>query len=221
MSIKQLREMTGAGLMDCKKALEAAGNDIEKALVILKEKGIAKAQKRSNNLANEGAIFIVESDTSYVMLNIGTETDFVAKNDHFCSEILKEAVKFAKNNQNDILNEEFNQQLAMLSATMGENILLKDAFKFVKSSQAIVETYIHNHLNANFLNIGKIGVVVAANLDIDREILKNIALHIASFKPNSIEELNEQCYLMDNKLTVAKFCQIHSINIADFRVFSI
>ena len=218
MSVKQLREMTGAGIMDCKKAFDAANGDIEQAIVLLQEKGVAKALKRSGNDANEGVVVIVEDDNACSMLQFGTETDFVAKNDGFCQFCSDEAEKFAKSSSDLTSDSDFVKRLSLFSGKVGEDLVLKNSFKTSKDNN--ITTYIHSNVNSKFLNIGKIGVVLVTKNEKSDDI-KNIALHIAAFKPENIKELNDQDYLMDNKLKVAKFCADNDISVLDFKVFAV
>ena len=184
--IKELRERTGAGMLDCKKALEENNGDIEKAIDWLREKGIAKAAKKSGRVAAEGLVFgAVSSDRKKgVVLEFNSETDFVAKNDEFksfgeklvelslthdvSSEDELRAVQLEGKSIDEVINE--------LIAKIGENMNLR-RLTAVKTN-GFVETYIHLG--------GKIGVLLEMNGEATPENIekaKGVAMHIAAMDP--------------------------------------
>ena len=159
--IKELREKTGAGFLDCKKSLEDNNNDIEKSIEALRKKGLAKASKKSDRVANEGAIGIYSNDNITVILKVNSETDFAAKSDTFLnfldnlgnlvlnhnSKIDKEiflSLKYENGNVQDYFNS--------MIAKIGENLILNDLI-IIENSNSYSNFYIHNSYRSN---IGKI-----------------------------------------------------------------
>ncbi|MDD3711232.1 MAG: translation elongation factor Ts, partial [Patescibacteria group bacterium] len=187
-------EMTGAGMVDCKKALDEAGGDLEKAIEFLRKKGIAKASKRSEREASEGIILVAVNDdkTEGYIVELNSETDFVARNDKFqklTSDIL-EVVKSKKpSNSEELLSMELNastveEQISTLSGVIGEKLALG---RVAVISGQTVSAY--SHLG------GRIGVVVALDQAGKEELAGDIAMHIAAANPrylNSSEVLAEE-----------------------------
>ena len=204
INIKSLRDMTGAGFLDCKKALEANDQSIEKSIDYLRKKGLAKASKKSSRQANEGAIGIYSNDTKTALIQINTETDFAAKNEvflDFMDEIGKFVLEVDENNisienfsqlsfQGKIISEYFTDIITKI----GENIILCKLITVVNKEGCMISTYIHN---AYKKNIGKIAVVLKSKVnEINKEtniLGKNICMHIAASKPLalSIEKLDK------------------------------
>ncbi len=182
--IKKLREMTGAGMLDCKQALAASDGDMEKAIEWLRKKGLGAAAKKADKVAAEGVIAIKAEGNKAIMLEINSQTDFVAKNEkfqNFVKEVLEHAMANDFNSVEEILEssingEPFKEYLAMQIATIGENIVVRRYAKVV--SQGSLGTYVH----AN----GRVGVIVAANKDGLENELKNIAMHAAAMRPSYI-----------------------------------
>ncbi len=181
--IKELRERTGAGMMDCKKALEASNNDMDAAIEWLRTNGIAKAAKKSDRIAAEGSVFLVKNDAKAVMVEINTETDFVASNEMFIKEstIISEAIlnSNAKTNEEALAlligSETVESTLTNLTATIGEKISFR-RFVVVEGSTA---TY--KHANS------RIGVIVAGE-NIDESTLKDVSMHIAAMNPEYLSK---------------------------------
>jgi len=184
--IKQLRERTGAGISDCKKALDEAGNDIDKAIEILRKKGIAKAAKRGDRTTSEGIIELAvnEEGTEGYIIEVNSETDFVAKNEKF-QNFVKEILTIIKENKPadmDALNalpmkeSTVQEALTSLSGTIGEKLVIKD---FDIMSAETVSGY--SHLG------GKIGVLVAFDKKIDLELATSIAMQVAAANPRYIK----------------------------------
>jgi elongation factor Ts len=183
--LKDLRDKTGAGMVDCKNALEEAGGDLEKAVEILRKKGIAKAAKRTDRETKEGVIKILVSDDQkkgYIM-EISAETDFVVRSEKF-QTFADQAITAMKENNlgnlNDLLNfklGEFSvkETLENLSGVIGEKMEIKGAESL--SSDGIVAGY--NHMN------GRIGVLVAIDKD-DKELARELAMQIAAANPRYI-----------------------------------
>ena len=192
--VKQLRGTSGAGMMDCKKALEETGGDIDAAIDWLRTKGLATAAKKSGRVAAEGLVAINVAGTSAAMIELNAETDFVSRNDDFQSLALNLA-KLA-NNASDIVSlnslafpntqRTVAEEITHNIATIGENIMLR-RMKNIKVNNGRVISYIHN---ATANGMGRIGVLVALESDAVTEILeslgKQIAMHVAATKPLSL-----------------------------------
>ncbi len=180
--IKQLRERTGAGIVDCKKALEESGNDLDKAVEILRKKGIAKAAKRGDRVTSEGIIeFAVnENQNEGYILEVNSETDFVAKNEQFKTFVasILEVIKTKKPANLDALLAEqmgkgtVKESLENLSGVIGEKLKIN---KFDIFSAKTVAGY--SHLG------GKIGVLVALDKEGETQLATNIAMHVAASNP--------------------------------------
>lgn len=188
--IKELREMTGAGMMDCKNALNETNGDLDKAVQALREAGLGKAAKKAGNVAAEGLISVlVNSDnTKAVLLELNSQTDFVAKNENFVN-LTKEITTHALNNgiadaqtlaSSKINGEEFQTYLNEKIATIGENLVAR---KLSLVSGQVVNGYVHA--------TGRVGVVLAATCndevkDKAAALLRNIAMHASAMKPTVI-----------------------------------
>ena len=194
--VKKLRERTGAGMMDAKKALTEAGGDIEAAVDALRAKGLATAQKKSSRTAAEGLVGVLVEGTRGVAVEINSETDFVAKNDKFQDFVTKatavalalgnddvEALKLAAYPDGGTVGEKLTDNVA----TIGENQQIR-RIKSVAVSQGAVVAYIHN---AAAEGLGKIGVLVALESDADADTLaalgKDIAQHAAAMFPQALD----------------------------------
>jgi elongation factor Ts len=188
--IKELRELTGAGMMDCKNALNETGGDIDKAVQALREAGLGKAAKKAGNVAAEGLIAVeINSDnTKAVILELNAQTDFVAKNENFVNltkEITAHALSSNINsadalNSSKIAGNDFSTYLAEKIATIGENIVAR---KLASVEGVVVNAYVHV--------TGRTGVVLAAKCnDAAKEktvaLLRNIAMHASAMKPTVI-----------------------------------
>lgn len=189
--VKELREMTGAGMMDCKKALTATDGDMDKAVDFLREKGLATAQKKAGRIAAEGLVAtkISEDGTKAVVVEVNAETDFVAKNDTFQNYVAEVAAQALTTTAADIdafLAEPWalepektvNEALAAKIAIIGENMNIR-RFAQVEEANGFVASYIHAG--------GKIGVLVDVETDVIndavKEMAKNIAMQAAALKP--------------------------------------
>lgn len=200
--IKKIRDKTGAGFMDCKKALEESNLDIPKALDWLRKKGISSAEKKSSRTASDGLIAIEHNNNEACIIEINSETDFVARNSdfhNFVGEVSKLNLRL-KGNIDQIINANYNNSnekvsnvLINLISKIGEKITIRRA-KYIASNNGFVGTYIHNLVTKN---MGKIGVIVSINTNVDRDkiddFLKKISMHIAASNPLSlsIEKLDK------------------------------
>ncbi len=191
--IKKLRETTSAGMMDCKKALSAADGDFDAAVAWLKEKGLGAAAKKAGKVAAEGVVSIEVSDTKAVIVEINSQTDFVAQNDVFkgvVTEITKHA--FENNladaeaiNNSEINGQPFSEYLSLQIATIGENLVVRRAGMIASEDDTVA---INGYLHAN----SRVAVLLGAKCE-DKETadkvraeLKNIAMHAAAMSPSTL-----------------------------------
>ncbi|MCG9576893.1 translation elongation factor Ts [Vibrio tubiashii] len=171
--VKELRERTGAGMMECKKALVEANADIELAIENMRKSGAAKAAKKAGNVAAEGAIIIKEENGVAVLLEVNCQTDFVAKDGNFTEFAEKVAVDaLASKASVEELVAKFEEERVALVAKIGENINIRRV-QYVEGSA--IASYRHGE---------KIGVVVAG--EGDAETLKHVAMHVAASKPEYV-----------------------------------
>jgi len=194
--VKDLREKSGAGMMDCKKALAEANGDMDAALDWLRTKGLAAAQKKSSRTAAEGLVGVATSGTVGAAVEVNSETDFVAKNDQFQS-FVKDVTTIALKSTDDVeaLKNEAMPQGGTVAevltnnvATIGENQSLRRAKRLEVSKGAVV-SYVHNQQAPG---LGKIGVLVALESDASDEVLqklgKDLAMHVAAAFPKALNE---------------------------------
>ena len=189
--VKELREMTGAGMMDCKKALTATDGDMDKAVEFLREKGLATAQKKAGRIAAEGIVMlkVSEDGKKAVAVEVNAETDFVAKNEKFQGYVAQVAELALNTKAADIdafMEEEWTfsesatvkEELAHQIATIGENMNIR-RFAQVTEENGFVASYTHMG--------GKIGVLVDVETDVVnddlKEMAKNVAMQIAALRP--------------------------------------
>ena len=195
--IKNLRLKTGAGMMDCKKALEEVNGDIDIAIDWLRKKGISTAQKKSSRDASEGLITISINGTTASIVEVNCETDFVARNNDFqmfCKQIsdiiAKNKIQTLEDLNlfkiNDSSGLSVSAELTSLISKVGENLIIKRC-EVVCEDNTFVQKYLHNSINDNS---GKIGVILqytaCNNFNDDENISKNICMHIAATEPKSI-----------------------------------
>ena len=191
--VKELREKTGAGMMDCKKALTENAGDIEASIDWLRKKGLAAAAKKAGRVAAEGLVAIASGGTNGAVVEVNSETDFVSKNATFQDFVSKvagialasgnddvEALKIVKFPGGD---GDVAAQLTHLISTIGENMNLRRA-KFFSVSEGLVASYMHS---ATVPGMGKIGVLVALESAGDKaklaEVGKQVAMHVAAANP--------------------------------------
>ena len=189
--VKELRESTGAGMLDCKKALVEANGDMDQAVDWLRKKGLASAAKKSGRIAAEGLVAVAVEGNRGAVVEVNSETDFVAKNDIFQSYVEDAAkVALACNGDVEKMKESigadgktFGERLTDMIARIGENMNLRRA-KMVSVNNGMVCSYIHNAAKPG---LGKIGVLVALESTADKaklaELGKHIAMHIAATSP--------------------------------------
>lgn len=187
--VKELREMTGAKMMDCKKALVETEGDLDKAVEFLREKGLADAAKKSGRVAAEGVVktYIAEDKKSGAVLEFNCETDFVALNEEFvgfADKLAKMVTETSVTTVEELLNEKFegdsttSESLKALIAKLGENMTVRRFTKF-SLEKGIVNSYIHGG--------GRIGVLVEVSCEKDSEVLeevgKEVCMQIAAANP--------------------------------------
>ena len=198
-NIKSLRESTGAGFLDCKKALQENNNEIEKSIDFLRKKGLAKAVKKSSREAKEGAVGVFMNDKVAAILEINTETDFAAKNEIFL-DFVDKIGRYALNVNDslsftleDFLNQsiggkKISEYFTDIIAKIGENIVLRRLSFVSKDSNSEFYSYTHNAYKPN---IGKICVLLKAEVENNNENTKqfgkNLCMHIAASKPLALD----------------------------------
>ncbi len=194
--VKELREKTGAGMMDCKTALTESNGDIEAAIDWLRKKGLSKAAKKSGRVAAEGLIAVAVSDHDGVAIEVNSETDFVARNEEFQALVHTIALVALEKGLSDVeaLKETHYpgggtvaDALANAIATIGENMNLRRAAS-VHVESGVIGHYVHNSIGEG---LGKIGVLVALESkgsgDVLAPLAKQIALHVAAANPSALD----------------------------------
>lgn len=195
--VKELREKTSAGMMDCKKALEESKGDFEAAIEWLRVKGLSAASKKADRIAAEGTVFATTSGKSAVVVEINSETDFVARTDNFKNFVTSIAQHVLKTDSTaSILDQDFagaagkkvGDVLKEAIASIGENIVIRRTEKYTTTDTGLVHTYIHGE--------GKIGVMIevaastaAAASSVDaKNMASDVCLHIAAMNPMALSQ---------------------------------
>lgn len=193
--VKELREKTGAGMMDCKKALGETQGDLEKAVDWLRTKGLSAAAKKAGRIAAEGLVGVVANGTRGAVIEVNAETDFVGRNDMF-QKFVADSARIALDSGGDLAKiaatpypgtgRDVQGELTHLIATIGENMSLRRA-GMLSVSDGVVVSYMHNKVTPD---LGKIGVLVALESTGDKAKLealaKQLAMHVASTNPKSL-----------------------------------
>jgi elongation factor Ts len=188
-AVKELRERTGAGMMDCKKALAEAGGDLKQAIEILRTKGLAAASKKAHRKASEGAVVVVGDAATMVVLELNCETDFVARNpkfQEFAAALAKQALASGVASLDELKAQAFagdpehtvEQAISHQIATIGENIVLSRLARVTARTGHKLTSYIHGG--------GKIGVVVEGTAAVTEGALHDVALHVAAAQPRFV-----------------------------------
>ena len=194
--VKELRDTTGAGMMDCKNALNETGGDIEAAVDWLRKKGLAKAAKKAGRVAAEGLIAVESSGHTAAIVEVNSETDFVARNDQF-QAFVREAGKLAlmgATTVEELKGVRFSgaqttvgDRLQELVATIGENMTIRRLVKLTVK-QGFIASYVHGAVSEG---LGKIGVLVALETSGDASELgplgRQIAMHVAATNPLALD----------------------------------
>ncbi|UUP15800.1 translation elongation factor Ts [Nitratireductor thuwali] len=195
--VKQLREMTGAGMMDCKTALAETGGDIEAAVDWLRKKGMSKADKKAGRTAAEGLIGVATGTDSAVVVEVNSETDFVARNDAF-QDLVRNIATVALSTDGSVeavsaasypgSGKTVEETVKDAIATIGENMALRRSAK-LSVSKGAVASYVHNAVADN---LGKIGVLVAVETEGSAEAAaafgRQVAMHVAAVNPLALND---------------------------------
>lgn len=210
--VKQLREMTGAGVMNCKRALVETDGDFDKAIEVLREKGEATAVKKAGRIAAEGTVLaVVKEDKEAVIVEVNSETDFVAKNEKFRTFVADVAEQIFASSADTVeaLSEEawvkdssktVKEELVSQIAVIGENLSIR-RFKKI-NTDGIIVAYVHGG--------GRIGVLVEADTDVVndevKEALKNIAMQVAALNPKYTrrDEVSEEFIAHEKEILLAQ-----------------
>ena len=209
--VKELREKTGVGMMDCKLALKENSGNIEASIDWLRTKGIAKAAKKEGRVASEGLISIENNGNVASVIEVNSETDFVARNEDFQKVVKKlSALSLESENLDELIKKQVDERnisvkdyITEMIASIGENINLRRLSKISLKNNGIISSYIHNQV---IEGMGKIGVVVALESEADKSILedlgKKIAMHIAATNPISIsiDEIPEDVLIREKNI---------------------
>ena len=212
--VKELREISGAGMMDCKKALTATEGDMDKAMEFLREKGLATAQKKASRIAAEGIVMlkVAEDSKKAVAVEVNAETDFVAKNEKFQAYVAQVAEQALETEAADIdaflaetwkfdTTKTVNEALAGQVAVIGENMKIR-RFQKVEETEGFVASYTHMG--------GKIGVLVDVVTDVVndeiKEMAKNVAMQIAALNPTytNRSEVSEEYIAHEKEILMAQ-----------------
>ena len=204
--VKQLREKTGAGMMDCKKVLTETDGDMEKAAELLRERGIAKAAKKSSRVAAEGLVAAYVSDDKKVgsVVEVNAETDFVAKNEEFrtfVADIAKQIATKNPANVEELLGQTYldtdktvQEVLTNKIATIGENMSIRRFTRY--ESEGLVESYIHGD--------GKIGVLVNFEKGNDDVLAKDVCMQIAAARPEYLQREDVPGEAVEKEMEILK-----------------
>lgn len=211
-AVKELRERTGAGMMDCKKALSETNGDVEAAVDLLRTKGLAAAQKKSSRTAAEGLVGVAVSGTKGVAVEVNSETDFVAKNEQFqdfVNNVSEVALTLGTDDVEALAAADYpgggtvQDKLTNNVATIGENQAIR-RMKTVAVSSGAVVPYIHNAVTPA---MGKIGVLVALESTADADVLeplgKQIAMHIAAAFPLALNADGLDTEMLERERAIA------------------
>ena len=198
--VKKLRDLTGAGFLDCKEALENSSSDIDKAIEFLRKKGISSAQKKGDRKTSEGLIAVSKdiSNKEASIIEVNSETDFVARNENFQNFVfnLSKINLNQKGNLDNLIKTKYNNKeivsdiLTNLISTIGENLIIRRC-NYISIDNGFIGTYVHN-VEKN--DMGKIGILLSVKTDIDflniNDFLKKMCMHIAAANPISISPSN-------------------------------
>ena len=201
--IKELREKTGAGMLDCKKALEECGGDLDKSVDWLREKGISKAAKKADRIAAEGLAAVLIDGNNAVIMEMNSETDFVAKNEKFqdlVKNILETIIKSDAETMEEALNlkcgdETINDLIVSNTATIGEKLSFRRFAKVTKKDNETFGEYIHMG--------GKIAVLIVTE-GTSEEVAKDVAMHAAAMRPSYVKEDDVPSEVVDKEMNVLK-----------------
>jgi elongation factor Ts len=209
--VKDLRDKTGAGMMDCKNALNETGGDMEAAIDWLRKKGISKAAKKAGRAAAEGLVGVAVDAGTGVLLEVNAETDFVARNEEF-KTFVKDASKLALKEGGDLEKllaapmgaSTVQQTLTELVAKIGENMSVRRAAA-LSVNPGVVAAYVHNPASPE---LGKIGVLVGLKSTADKDKLsalaKQLAMHVAAASPLALTQAHMPKEVVDREYAIQK-----------------
>jgi elongation factor Ts len=211
--VKDLREKTGAGMMDCKRALSETAGDLEQAVDWLRKKGLAAAAKKAGRVAAEGLVGVVTEGKTGAAVEVNAETDFVARNEKF-QELVSGVTQAAIAHGDDVetlkksvlpaFGHSTEEHLTQLIATIGENMNLRRAKRLSVGSGAVIG-YVHNALTPG---LGKIGVLVALESEADASALqglgKQLAMHVAAAGPQFLDVASVDTAALDRERNVLR-----------------
>lgn len=208
--VKELRNLSGAGMMDCKIALEESNGDMDAAIDWLRKKGISKADKKSGRTAAEGLISVADKGHKAVIVEVNSETDFVARNEDFqalASKIANVALN-TEGDLNSILSSQYSEgknveeSIRDTIATIGENLQLRRSAG-LEVNKGVVATYIHNAVSEG---LGKIGVLVAIETEGDVNAAKafgrQVAMHIAAVNPLALHQQDVDVAIVEREKAI-------------------
>ena len=210
--VKKLREFTGVGFKDCKEAIDVNNGDIDKSIEFLRKKGIAKANKKKERVAADGLVCIYEKENKFTIVEINSETDFVAKNNEFIKfvEEISKLSLISSGKMEDILiskmenKKNVKDNLVTLISKIGEKITLRRC-DFVGEDKSLNFSYVHSIVKKN---IGKIGVLVSLKTTKPKNELlefgKQLCMHIAALSPLAIdkEDLNQNMLKKEKEIII-------------------
>jgi len=215
--VKDLRDKTGAGMMDCKNALSETGGDMEAAIDWLRKKGISKAAKKAGRAAAEGLVGVAVDANTGVLLEVNAETDFVARNEEF-KTFVKDASKLALQEGGDLEkllaapmgSSSVQQTLTELVAKIGENMSVRRAAA-LSVNPGVVAAYVHNPASPE---LGKIGVLVGLKSTADKDKLlalaKQLAMHVAAASPLALTQAHMSKDVVDREYAIQKDLALQS-----------
>jgi elongation factor Ts len=215
--VKDLRDKTGAGMMDCKNALNETGGDMEAAIDWLRKKGISKAAKKAGRAAAEGLVGVAVDANTGVLLEVNAETDFVARNEEFKSFVkdasqlaLKEGGDLEKLLASPMGSSSVQQTLTELVAKIGENMSVRRAAA-LSVNPGVVAAYVHNPASPE---LGKIGVLVGLKSTADKDKLsalaKQLAMHVAAASPLALTQAHMSKDVVDREYAIQKDLALQS-----------
>ncbi|MCV3753903.1 translation elongation factor Ts [Ureaplasma zalophigenitalium] len=206
--VKELRARTQAGMSDCIKALDKSGNDIEKAIVWLRENGAIKAASKLNNAATDGVVLTKQNDHKAVMIEVNTQTDFVAKNEQFlalANQILEVALNEVETNDDfeklQINNKPIAEAGLELTAIIGEKIAFRRGVVLKANDNQTLGSYTHNNK--------RVGAIILLDAKVDTEVARNVAMHAAAMRPKylNVDEVSPS-WLANEKEIITN--QVHN-----------
>jgi elongation factor Ts len=206
-AVKELRDRTGAGMMECKKALTETGGDLEEAIKFLRTKGLAAAAKRAHRAASDGVVVVTGDDNAMVVLELNCETDFVARNPEFVSfadALAQQALSSGAADVDALKTQKFSgdaehtveEAVSQKVATIGENVVLNRLTRIEAEEGNSLNSYIHGG--------GKIGVVVEGSGGVSGQALHDVALHVAATEPRFVsrDEVTEDLLATEREIAL-------------------